>query len=62
MTQTITAKDGRDMQALIAVRKALEAGAEKVVVAFPGLRVFRQPVTYTQADLPALYQKITFSM
>lgn len=59
---TITAKDGHDMQALIQARKALEAGAEKVQIAFPGLRVYRQPVTFTKADLPALYQKITFSM
>lgn len=62
MTKTIIAKDSYDLAALIAVRRALEAGAEQVRVEFPELRVFRPPVLFEQKDLPAIRQKITYSM
>lgn len=59
MTKTIIAKDSYDLAALIAVRRALEAGAEQVRVVFPAPR---QPALFEQKDLPAIRQKITYSM
>lgn len=60
MSQTVSiqAADRRDLMALIAVRKWLEAGATQVVVHF----VDGRDVTFTRDDLPAIYRKITYSM
>lgn len=59
MTSAIVAKSRYDIQALVAARKALEAGAACVRVAFlsghPGC-------VFTPSDLPAIRQKITYSM
>ena len=57
-TASIQAADRRDLAALIAVRKWLEAGATQVVVHF----VDGRDVTFTRDDLPAIYRNITYSM
>ena len=59
MTKTIEAQGGQDLAALIAVRQALESGAEQVRVVFPAPR---QPALFEPKDLPAIQQKITYSM
>lgn len=59
MTSAIIAKNRHDIQALVAVRKALEAGAACVRVAFMSGHA---GCVFTQSDLPAIRQKITYSM
>jgi len=59
MTKTIEAQGGQDLAALIAVRQALESGVEQVRVVFPAPR---QPALFEPKDLPAIRQKITYSM
>ena len=55
----IWAADRRHMPSLIDVRKALEDGFNVVEVCFDDGAT---PCTYTKADLPAIYRKITYSM
>lgn len=59
MRAVINATDRRDMLALVEVRPLLESTAAVVEVTFDdGSR----PVTFTRNDLPAIRQKIIFSM
>lgn len=55
----IDATDRHHLPSLIDVRKALEDGFNVVEVCFYDGAT---PCTYTKADLPAIYRKITYSM
>lgn len=58
MILTINAKDPRHLPSLVEVRKALEGRYTVVEVRFDD----GATPTYTRADLPAIYRKITYSM
>ena len=58
-TSAIVARDRFDIDALVRVRKALDAGAQAVRVAFMNGEV---GTVFTQEDLPAVRRKITYCM
>lgn len=58
-TSAIVARDRHDIDALVRLRKALDAGAQTVRIAFLSGAM---GAIFTQADLPAVRRKITYSM